>query len=136
MVSDTTAGGAGAGLAREIALGLVALASGPDGAGGAEPTSLAWPLGLSVAMRRHGARPADVVATLAALRAAVLETSGLDRATEPVPLPVADLTMQAVTAALYLVGLIGRASAVTGEPPVAVIEGAVALLSTDVALTA
>jgi hypothetical protein len=120
-------------LARDIAQGVVSLTTGPDGA---DPASLAWPLGLNAYMRRHGAGPAEVVGILAALRVAVLEAGGLDPATEPRPLPVADLTVQAVNAAVYLAGLIRRAAVATGSGPDAVVDDALSHLAVDVALSA
>jgi hypothetical protein len=134
MATLTTApADGGEAMALDIATGVIALTAGPDGAG---PASLAWPLGLSAWMRRHGAGPAEVVATIGALRSAVLEVGGLDAASEPVPLPVADPTVKAVNGAIYLAGLIRRAAAAREVPVDSVIDAAVARIGHGIALTA
>jgi hypothetical protein len=120
-------------MARDIAIGVVALTAGP---GGADPASLAWPFGLSAWMRRHGAGPAEVWAAIGALRSAVLGACGLDVASEPVLLPMADPTVQAVNGAIYLAGLIRRAAAVTDTSCQAVIDAAADRLAHALALTA
>jgi hypothetical protein len=146
-------GAGGATLAADIARGVIALACGarlepgyqgepgevgepgepgePCEAGPerTHPTSLAWPLVLNAHMHRHAASPADVVDALGALRAVVLEVAGLDPSTEPVPLPVADLAVQSVNNAVYLAGLIERASAHADTTPDVLVGWAVERLA-------
>ena len=49
------------------------------------------------------------------LRAALLEVSGLDERTEPVPLLVADPVAAVISLAMYMDGLLQRAARMTGD---------------------
>jgi len=69
------------------------------------------PFGLSASMARHGAGAEDVVDAILEARAAVIATSGIDPATEPVPLVVGDARVAAVNLGVYLQGLLERAAA-------------------------
>lgn len=90
--------------------------------------SLTLPLALSVCMERHGARPEDVIAAMQVLRDTVLAVSGLDPASEPVPLIVGEPATAAVRLALYLHGLVGRAArAMDGGPDVVAAAASAAL---------
>ena len=75
------------------------------------PGNLTLPLGLSVWMRRGQVGLDDARRALCALRRALLEASGLDERTEPVPLVVADPVAATISLALYLDGLLSRAAA-------------------------
>ena len=93
------------------------------------PGNLSLPLGLSLWMRRggvdvHGARHA-----LLELRDALVEAAGLDAATEPVPLQVADPTAATISVAVYVDGLLTRAAGAAGTTRIAMAERAMAMTS-------
>ncbi len=80
-----------------------------------EPTdlvegNLTLPLGLSAWMRLAGLDLAEARDVLLILRSRLLETSGLDRASEPVPLLAGDERTAVLALAVYLEGLVARAS--------------------------
>ena len=91
--------------AREAARGLVAL----DGEDLAHPR-LTLPLIVSVWMRRSGAGTVTARRALLDVRAALLEESGLDEGTEPVPLLVADPAVATLSLAVYVHGLLRRSA--------------------------
>jgi len=72
--------------------------------------NLTLELGLSLWMHRTGTDLAEVTSALLAVRDALLEASGLDRASEPVPLLAGDAKTAALALAIYLDGLIDRAA--------------------------
>jgi len=80
-------------------------------AGGAD--SQVIPFGLTASMARHGARAEDVVEAVLVVRRALIVATGLDPATEPVPLVVGDPRVAAVNLGVYLQGLIDRGAART-----------------------
>jgi hypothetical protein len=95
--------------AREAIVGLATL-----DAEDLKPPRLTLPLIVSVWMRRAGVGTATARRGLLALRVALLDESGLDERTEPVPLPVADSAVATLSLAVYLHGLLRR-SAHTAE---------------------
>lgn len=76
---------------------------------------LTLPLALSVPMARHGLGADDLVESMRLLRRAVLAASGLDPASEPVPLAPGDGRSAALALAGYLHDLLGRAAASVGS---------------------
>ena len=92
--------------------------------GPAEEEDLSVPLGLSAWIVRAGIGLPDACDALLDLRSALLEVSGLDRRTEPVPLAFGDPRLALRTVGGYLFGLVGRAAAHSGMHPVALAEAA------------
>jgi hypothetical protein len=92
------------------------------------PGNLTVALGLSLWMRRAGIGSRRARSALLALRHALLEASGLDERTEPVPLVVADPGAAAISLAVYLDGLLRRAAATTHTARTEMAERAAALL--------
>jgi hypothetical protein len=90
--------------------------------------SLSVPFGLTAWMVRNGAGVEDAIDTVLRLRAAVLAVAGLDAATEPVPLRVADSVMFVLNLAVYLDGLVGRAARALGVSPGEAADAALELL--------
>ncbi|MGA3217331.1 MAG: hypothetical protein ABSD97_16775 [Acidimicrobiales bacterium] len=76
--------------------------------------SLSLPFGLSATMRRHGLGLDETISAVESIRAALLSVSGLDTATEPVPLRVPDRVLFVLNLAVYLDGLLGRAARTLG----------------------
>ncbi len=74
------------------------------------PGNLSVPLGLSLWMRRGRIRVETARDAMLELRGALLEASGLDERTEPVPLLVADPVAATINLALYMDGLLQRAA--------------------------
>ena len=106
-----------AGLAAD-ALGVVLVAAGLGSS-----TTPAIPFGLTAAMARRAAPVRAVVDALLLLREAVMAAGGIDPATEPVPLVVAEPDVAAVSLVAYLRGLVERAAAVSGTSREAVADG-------------
>lgn len=92
------------------------------------PGNLTVALGLSLWMRRAGIGSRRARSALLTLRHALLEASGLDERTEPVPLVVADPGAAAISLAVYLEGLLRRAAATTHMARTEMAERAAALL--------
>ncbi len=92
------------------------------------PGNLSLPLGMSLWMRRGGVGVLGARAALLALRGALLEASGLDARSEPVPLVVADPSAATISLALYLDGLLERAASTARMSRQDMAERAVALL--------
>jgi hypothetical protein len=78
---------------------------GPRAPGG---TDLALEFGLSAWLRRAGLGTEEAVTALWALRAAVLQTAGIDPGDEPVPLTGHGGRQDTLTLASYLAGLLAR----------------------------
>jgi hypothetical protein len=95
---------------------------------GAGHTDLTLDLGLSLWLRRTGVRPTAASTGLLALRKAVLEVSGLDRESEPVPLRGIDPRQDVRILGAYLWQLIGRAATAAGCSRAEVARRATALL--------
>jgi hypothetical protein len=76
--------------------------------------SLSLPFGLSASMKRYGVGLEETIGAVLSVRAALLSVSGLDAATEPVPLRVPDRVLFVLNLAIYLDGLLGRASRALG----------------------
>ena len=94
--------------AREAMLGLADLE--PEDL---SPGNLTVPLVLSLWMRRGRIRVETARDAMLQLRAALLEVSGLDERTEPVPLLVADPVAAVISLAMYMDGLLQRAARMT-----------------------
>jgi len=90
--------------------------------------SLVLALALSVCMERHGVGAEGLVGAMRLLRGAVLADSGLDAASEPVPLAAGDPRSAALALARYLHGLLERAARAIGCGPDAVASSAAARL--------
>lgn len=76
---------------------------------------LALPLALSVCMERHGVGAEELLESMRLLRRAVLLVSGLDAATEPVPIASGEPRAAVLCLADYLHGLLTRAAGSTGH---------------------
>jgi len=109
---------------RDAAVGLATLDPEDLGRG-----NLTLPLLLSVWMRRAEVGVEDARDALLELRSALVEASGLDRRTEPVPLCVADPAAAVLSLARYTEGLLGRASEAARTSRLEVARRAVALVS-------
>jgi len=92
--------------ARTLGRGLVGL-SADDFADGV----LTLPFGLSAWMRQSRVSLEEARAAITLLRGALLDVSGLHRATEPVPLLARDRKAAVVSMTVYLEGLLTRAAA-------------------------
>lgn len=110
--------------AREAMLGLAVLE--PDDL---TPGNLTVRLGLSLWMRRGRIRVETARDAMLELRGALLEASGLDEQTEPVPLLLADPVAAIISLALYLEGLLQRAARMTATSRVEVARRALVLVS-------
>ncbi len=110
--------------AHEAMLGLADLESGD-----LTPGNLSVPLGLSLWMRRGRIRVETARDAMLVLRSALLEASGLDERTEPVPLLVADPVAATISLAVYMDGLLQRAARMTASSRVDVATRALALVS-------
>lgn len=98
-----------------------------------EPEALTGPdlsleLGLSLWMQRTGVGLLGARSALMSLRRALLQTSSLDRETEPVPILAGDPRTALLGLAVYVHGLIMRAAARARSTPRAVVETALAAL--------
>ena len=109
--------------AHEAALGLASLERADLASG-----NLSLPLGLSVWMRRAGVTLRGARDSLLALRQALIEASGLDGRTEPVPLVVSDPATSALSLARYVEDLLRRAAHATATTRLEVAERALALM--------
>jgi hypothetical protein len=115
------------GTSRFGAIALAGLAAlGPQGQGRG---TLALELGLSAWMRMAGVGVAEARSGLSALRRAILDTAGLDVATEPVPLAGRDPRADTLTLAAYLGDLLTRAARVSGADPATIAARATHRLS-------
>ena len=108
---------------REAALGVAGLV--PEDL---EAESLSLPLGISVWLARSDIGADHACDALGRLRAALLEVSGLDRCSEPVPLVGGDRRHSIVTQTVYLHGLVERGARATSRPRRVLAEEALALL--------
>ena len=98
---------------------------------GQVPASLSLSFGLSAWMKRFGLGLDETVSTILKLRTALLTVSGLDTASEPVPLRVADRVMFVLNLAVYLDGLLGRAAGALGVSPGEAADAVVELLRSN-----
>ena len=98
---------------------------------GQVPASLSLCFGLSAWMKRFGLGLDETVTTILSLRKALLSVSGLDAASEPVPLRVADRVMFVLNLAVYLDGLLARAARALGVSPGEAADAAVELLRSN-----
>ncbi|MHB8328039.1 MAG: hypothetical protein ACYDD6_00155 [Acidimicrobiales bacterium] len=89
---------------------------------------LTLPLGLSAWLQRASIGLPDAYDAMLRLRAAVVDASGLDRATEPVPLRVADPRAAVRNLGAYLYGLVARGARHAGTPPVELAERVLGVL--------
>jgi len=103
----------------EMARGIARLEPGDLFDGG-----LMLPLGLSVWLRRTGTGLHQARGLMLAVRRALLEVSGLDRVTEPVPLLAGDERTVVLHLAVYLDGLVSRAARATHATRTEVVERA------------
>ena len=111
------------GLRVEAGLGLAELSPGDLVAG-----NLTLLFALSVWLRICDLGPVAACSGLVGLRRALLEASGLDEATEPVPLLAGDSRNALLGISVYLHGLVNRSVARAGIPPRAIVEEALELL--------
>jgi len=93
--------------------------------------SLSLCFGLSAWMKRFGLGLDETVNTILNLRTALLSVSGLDAASEPVPLRVQDHVVFVLNLAVYLEGLLGRAAGTLGATPGETADAAVELLRSN-----
>ena len=99
--------------------------------GGQVAASLSLSFGLSAWMKRFGLGLDETVDTILSLRTALLSVSGLDTASEPVPLRVADRVILVLNLAVYLEGLLGRAARALGVSPGEAADAAMELLRSN-----
>lgn len=71
---------------------------------------LTLPLGVSAWMRQSRVEMSGASDAMLALRSAILETSGLDASSEPVPLAMRDRATNLLSLATYIYHLVNRAS--------------------------
>ncbi len=90
--------------------------------------SLSLSFGLSAWMKRYRLGVDETISTVLRLRRALLSVSGLDAASEPVPLRVPDRVVFVLNLAVYLDGLLGRAAVALGVTPGEAADAAVELL--------
>jgi|GEM_PF-3064755 len=90
---------------------------------------LVLPLALSLCMERHDAGVEGLIAVMQALRKAVLAESGLDAASEPVPLVAGDPRTAALRLAEHLRALLVRAAQACAAAPDEVASAAAARLA-------
>jgi hypothetical protein len=93
------------------------------------PENLSLTLGLSLWMHRAGVGLRGARDSLLTLRDALIDASGLDGRTEPVPLVVADPATSALSLARYVEGLLRRAAHATATTRVEVAERALASMA-------
>ena len=93
------------------------------------PGNLSLPLVLSLWMQRAGVGLRAARDTLLALRQALIDASGLDGRTEPVPLVVADPATSALSLARYVEGLLRRAAHATATTRVELAERALTVMA-------
>ena len=93
--------------------------------------SLSVPFGLTAWMQRYGADLSDTIDTVFNLRTALLTAAGLDRGSEPVPLPVGDQVLFVLNLASYLEGLLDRAARALGGSIREAADAAVELLRSN-----
>jgi hypothetical protein len=105
----------------EVARGLATL-RGDDRAKSMAPGDLSIPLGLSAWIVRASVDLPDAFEALLRLRTGVLAVSGIDRATEPVPLRVGDPRAALRSLGSYLYDLVGRAARHARLTPVELAE--------------
>jgi hypothetical protein len=89
---------------------------------------LSLELGLSLWMRRTGVGLFGARSELLSLRRALLATSSLDAASEPVPISARDPRTALLGLAVYVHGLLLRAAAVNRTTPRQMIETAIGAL--------
>jgi hypothetical protein len=90
--------------------------------------NLTLELGLSLWMHRSGTDLGGVRADLLGVRAALLQASELDPTTEPVPLLAGEPRTAVLSLAIYLDGLVSRASRRCGLSRTEMVEAALARL--------
>ncbi len=93
------------------------------------PDCLTLPLVVSASMRRGGVDLEQACAGMMALRDLVLSSSGVDLASEPVPLVVGDRGRALLSIAAYLDGLVGRAARAAATGRREVVDRALTLLA-------
>ena len=114
----------------EVVAGLATL-RGDDGIYEAVYGDLSIPLGLSAWIFRAAMKLPDAYDALLDLRARLLEVSGLDRASEPVPLRVGDQRAALRSLGAYLYDLVGRAARRADLSPVELAERVLEQLGAD-----
>jgi hypothetical protein len=92
--------------ARTVLRGVCAIESSRPG-----ESNLCLELGLSLWMRQTGTMLDDAGAAMLAMRSALLLTSGMDPATEPIPLCGVDPRVDVLNLGAYLRQLVARAAA-------------------------
>jgi hypothetical protein len=105
---------------REVICGMAALSA--DAKPPRRSGDLSIPLGLSAWIVRASVDLPDAYDALLRLRRAVLEASGLDRATEPIPLRLPDPKSALCSLGSYLYELVGRAARHARISPVELAE--------------
>jgi hypothetical protein len=93
-----------------------------------EEGTLTVPLGVSAWIVRSDIDLARACDVLMRLRTAIVEVSGLDRRSEPVPMLGGDRRTAVLNLAVYLDGLMERGSRCCGTSRVELAEGALELL--------
>jgi hypothetical protein len=102
---DVTSTGDPADFARKVLRGVSTMESSRPG-----ETDLCLELGLSIWMRQTGTDVDDAGPAMLAMRSALLVASGLDQATEPIPLCGVDSRLDVLNLGAYLRRLMARAT--------------------------
>jgi hypothetical protein len=100
---DVTSTGDPIDFARTVLRGVAAL--------GSDQSDLCCELGLSLWLRQTGTVIADAGPAMLAMRSALVEVSGIELATEPIPLVGVDPRLDVLNFGAYLRRLMARASA-------------------------
>jgi hypothetical protein len=93
-----------------------------------DPGNLTIPLGVSTWIVKGDVDLGQACEAMLALRSAFLRVSGLDQASEPVPLLGGDRKVSVLTMAVYLDGLMDRGTRLAGTSRTELAEAALALL--------
>jgi hypothetical protein len=93
-----------------------------------DPGNLTFLLGVSVWIKRSDIDLGGACDALLHLRSALLDVSGLDRRSEPVPLLAGDRRTSILGLAVYLDGLVERGARMAGTTRLALAQAALELL--------
>lgn len=112
----------------EVLRGMASLRCGSGGPGRHTEDDLTIPLGLSAWIVRAAMELPDAYDALLGLRSAVVEAAGLHRASEPVPMRLADPRAALRNVGAYLYDLLGRAARHAGTSEIELSERTLELM--------
>jgi hypothetical protein len=119
------------GFLREVVRGMATLRMAPGEPARHTQDDLSVPLGLSAWIVRAAVDLPDAYEALLRLRRALVDVSGLDSRSEPVPLRLADPRAALRTLGSYLYDLLGRAARHAGLSEIDLSERILALIDQD-----